>query len=186
MQTHNEYRIRVGSRIAVRRRIRWCAAFVGVLVVVVAGTAHGQGQYSGRNATTIVTDGAPIFLLPDASRTPLTKLQAGTSVRILGIDGEWVNLEFRDGIFGARKGYVLKMHVKLPETTTPRNDDQRLRALQAAARRAEAAAATASGAGSPQARCQNISCIPPSVLMNVRPPMLVNPRISETVRRGED
>jgi hypothetical protein len=168
-----------------QRRIRWCAAFASVLVLFVAGIAHGQGQYSGRNATTIVTDGAPVFLLPDSSRTPLVNLPAGTSVRILGIDGEWVNLEFRDGIFGARKGYVLKMHVKLPETATPRNDEQRLRALQAAARKAEAAAATAS-AGSPQARCQNISCIPPSVLMNVRPPMLVNPRISETVGRAED
>jgi hypothetical protein len=155
----------------------------GVLAVFVAGTAHGQ--YSGRNAATIVTDGAPIFLLPDSSRTPLTTLPAGTSVRVLGIDGEWVNLEFRDGIFGARKGYVLKRHVKLPETTTPRNDEQRLRALQAAARKEEAAAATAN-AGSPQARCQNISCIPPSVLMDVQPPMLVNPRISETVGRAED
>jgi len=167
-----------------QRRIRWCAVFAGVLVVFVAGTA--RGQYSGRNAATIVTDGAPIFLLPDSSRTPLTKLPAGTSVRILDIDGEWVNLEFRDGIFGARKGYVLKMHEKLPETTTPRNDEQRLRALQAVARKTEAAAATASGAGSPQARCQNISCIPPSVLMNAQPPMLVNPRISETVKRAED
>jgi hypothetical protein len=167
-----------------RRRIRWCAALASVLVVFVAGTAHGQ--YSGRNATTIVTDGAPIFLLPDSSRTPLTKLAAGTSVRILGINGEWVNLEFRDGIFGARVGYVLKMHVKLPETAAPRNDEQRLRALQAAARKAEATAATESGPGSPLARCQNISCIPPSVLMNLRPPMLVNPRISETVNRGDD
>jgi hypothetical protein len=152
--------------------------------VFVAGTAHGQ--YSGRNATTILTDGAPIFLLPDSSRTPLVKLPAGTSVRILGIDGEWVHLEFRDGIFGARVGYVLKMHVKLPETTTPRIDEQSMRALQAAARKAEATAATESGAGSPLARCQNITCISPSVLMNVRPPMLVNPRISEAVRRAED
>jgi hypothetical protein len=169
-----------------QKRIGWCAALVSVLVVFVAGTAHGQGQYSGRNATTIVTDGAPVFLLPDSSRMPLVNLPAGTSVRILGIDGEWVNLEFRDGIFGARVGYVLKMHVKLPETTTPRNDEQRLAALKAAARKAEATAATESGAGSPLARCQNISCIPPTVLMNVRPPALVNPRISETVKRGED
>ena len=166
-----------------QRRIGWCAVLASVLVVFVAGTAHGQ--YSGRNAATIVTEGAPIFLLPDSSRTPLTKLPAGTSVRVLGIDGEWVNLEFRDGIFGARVGYVLKMHVKLQETTSPRNDEQRLSALQAAARKAEAAA-TESGAGSPVARCQNISCIPPTLLMNSRPPMLVNPRISETVKRGED
>ena len=147
----------------------------------VAGTA-AQGQYSGRNATTIVTDGAPIFLLPDSSRAPLTKLPAGTSVRVLGIDGEWVNLEFRDGIFGARVGYVLKMHVKLPEPTAPR-DEQKLSALQAAARKAEAAAATERGFGT---HCQSITCIPPTLLMNVRPPMLVNPRISETVRRSEN
>lgn len=167
-----------------QRRIRWCAVLAGVLVVFVTGTAHGQ--YSGRNAATIVTDGAPIFLLPDSSRTPLTKLPAGTSVRVLGIDGEWVNLEFRDGIFGARVGYVLKMHVKLPESTRPRDDEQRLSALQAAARKAQATAATESGAGSSVARCQNISCIPPTLLMNSRPPILVNPRISETVRRSED
>jgi hypothetical protein len=163
-----------------QRRIRWCAVFAGVLVVFVAGTAHGQ--YSGRNAATIVTDGAPIFLLPDSSRTPLTKLPAGTSVRVLGIDGEWVNLEFRDGIFGARKGYVLKMHVKLPQPTAPR-DEQKLSALQAAARKAEAAAATERGFGT---HCQSITCIPPTLLMNVRPPMLVNPRISETLRPSEN
>jgi hypothetical protein len=151
----------------------------GVLVVFVAGTAHGQ--YSGRNAATIVTDGAPIFLLPDSSRTPLTKLPAGTSVRVLGIDGEWVNLEFRDGIFGARVGHVLKMHLKLQETTSPRNDQERLSALQAAARKA--AAATESGVA---ARCRNVTCIPPNLLMNARPPILINPRISETVRRSED
>jgi hypothetical protein len=166
-----------------QRRIRWCAVFAGVLVVFVAGTAHGQ--YSGRNAATIVTDGAPIFLLPDSSRTPLTKLPAGTSVRILDIDGEWVNLEFRDGIFGARKGYVLKMHVKLPQPTAPR-DEQKLSALQAAARKAEATAAPESAAGSPLGGCQNITCIPPTLLMNVRPPMLVNPRISETLRPSEN
>jgi hypothetical protein len=148
--------------------------------VFVSGTA--QGQYSGRNAATIVTDGAPIFLLPDSSRTPLTTLPAGTSVRVLGIDGEWVNLEFRDGIFGARVGYVLKMHVKLPETTSPRNDQQRLSALQAAARKAEAAAATESGVAP---GCRNVTCIPPTLLMNVRPPVLVNPRISETVTRED-
>jgi hypothetical protein len=147
--------------------------------------ATAQGQYSGRNAATIVTDGAPVFLLPDSSRTPLTKLPAGTSVLVRGIDGEWVNLEFRDGIFGARVGYVLKMHVKLPGPTAPPRDEQKLSALQAAARKAEAAAAraTESGLG---ARCQSITCIPPTLLMNVRPPMLVNPRISETVTRSEN
>ena len=146
----------------------------------VAGTA--QGQYSGRNAATIVTDGAPIFLLPDSSRTPLTTLPAGTSVRVRGIEGEWVNLEFRDGIFGARVGYVLKMHVKLPGPTAPR-DEQKLSALQAVARKAEATAATERGFGT---HCQSITCIPPTLLMNVRPPMLVNPRISETLRPSEN
>ena len=146
----------------------------------VAGTA--RGQYSGRNVATIVTDGAPIFLLPDSSRTPLTKLPAGTSVRVLGIDGEWVNLEFRDGIFGARAGYVLKVHVKLPEPTTAPRDEQKLSALQAAARKAEAAP-TESGVA---AGCQSITCVPPTLLMNVRPPTLINPRISETVRRTGD
>ena len=82
-----------------QRRIRWCTVFASVLVVFVAGTAHGQ--YSGQNAATIVTDGAPIFLLPDSSRTPLTKLPAGTSVRVLGIDGEWVNLSFETGFLRA-------------------------------------------------------------------------------------
>lgn len=155
-----------------------------LLVVLVAGTAHGQ--YTGRDAATIVTEGAPVLLLPDPARTPLAKLPAGTSVRVLGADGEWVNVEFRDGIFGARVGYVLKMHVKLPEPTAPRDDEQKLSALRAAAQKAEAAAAKQSGAGAPVARCQNIRCIPPAVLMNARPPMLVNPGISATVRRGED
>ena len=61
----------------------------------------------------VITDAAPVFLYPDAQRTPLRTLPAGTSVRILEETSEWVRIEFSDS-FGNRIGYVQRKFVRRP------------------------------------------------------------------------
>lgn len=61
----------------------------------------------------VITAAAPVFLLPDAQRTPLRTLPAGTSVRILQETPEWVRIEFTDQ-FGVRVGYVQRKFVRRP------------------------------------------------------------------------
>jgi hypothetical protein len=114
----------------------------------------------------------------------LTTLPAGTIVRVLDIKDEWMNVEFRDERFGPRVGYVLKTHVKVEESTADRDQAQRLAAARlAAAKSADGASARSSGVRDSAANCRRIDCIPPTVLMNARPPLLVNPQSSTTVQR---
>jgi len=61
----------------------------------------------------VITEAAPVFLYPDAKRTPLRTLAAGTTVRILEETPDWVRIEFVDN-FGARIGYVQRKFVRRP------------------------------------------------------------------------
>lgn len=79
-----------------------------VLVVLGIAVVGGQPQ-PGR----IAAETAPIFLRPDASRTPLTTVRRGTMVTILSAEGDWLRVQFRDH-FGERTGYVEARHVQQP------------------------------------------------------------------------
>jgi hypothetical protein len=61
----------------------------------------------------VIVESAPVFLLPDATRTPLRTLPAGTSVRVLEEKGDWVRIEFRDAQYGARVGFVQRKFVQV-------------------------------------------------------------------------
>jgi hypothetical protein len=60
----------------------------------------------------VLIEAAPVFLLPDTTRTPLRILARGTYVRVLEDQGEWLRVEFPDSQFGPRVGYVEKRHVR--------------------------------------------------------------------------
>ena len=64
----------------------------------------------------VIVEAAPVFLLPDATRTPLRILQPGTSVRILEETTDWVRVEFQDVQFGRRVGYVQRKFVQTRKT----------------------------------------------------------------------
>lgn len=66
----------------------------------------------------IVTTVAPIMLVPDAARVPLRTAAVGTSLEVLGEEGDWLNVRFRDPQFGPRVGYVETRFVRVirPET----------------------------------------------------------------------
>jgi len=42
---------------------------------------------------------ANVYLKPDRSRTPLRTLEPGTVVKILSVDGDWMQIEFTDPQF---------------------------------------------------------------------------------------
>ena len=60
-----------------------------------------------------VTAIAPIYLLPDANRSPLRTAAVNTTLRVLEGKGEWFKVEFRDPQYGLRQGYVLARNVRL-------------------------------------------------------------------------
>ena len=64
-----------------------------------------------------------MYLVPDATRIPLTTLPAGTSVRVVAREGEWYRIVFRDRYLGDRTGYVLVSNVRIepaaPAPATP-------------------------------------------------------------------
>jgi hypothetical protein len=61
----------------------------------------------------VIAEATPAFILPDATRTPLRTLPAGTTVRILEEKGDWVQVEFNDPQYGRRVGYVQRRFVQL-------------------------------------------------------------------------
>jgi len=63
----------------------------------------------------VIIETAPVYLLPDATRTPLRMLTPGMTVRILQETGDWFRVEFRDQQFGPRVGYVLRKYVERPK-----------------------------------------------------------------------
>ena len=56
---------------------------------------------------------APVFGLPDATRTPLRTLPAGTTFAVREQKGDWVQIEFNDPQWGRRIGWVQRKFVKL-------------------------------------------------------------------------
>jgi hypothetical protein len=49
---------------------------------------------------------APVYLMPDSSRTPLRVLPKGASLTFLEAAGVWYHVTFRDPQWGTRYGYV--------------------------------------------------------------------------------
>jgi len=63
--------------------------------------------------TGVTTANTPVYLRPDATRTPLRQLPTGTSLRVLDTVGDWLQVEFNDLQYGRRVGYVQKAFVRI-------------------------------------------------------------------------
>jgi hypothetical protein len=61
----------------------------------------------------VVIANAPIYLLPDANRTPLRTAAINTSLRVLENTGAWLKVKFRDPQLGLRQGYIQAQNVRL-------------------------------------------------------------------------
>jgi len=88
-----------------------------ILSLVVAVTADAQtlGPSHSQSQSVIVTNAAPIFLLPDNTRTPLRVASAGSRLGLIKVEGDWYNIEFRDPQYGERVGYVEKKFARLSQ-----------------------------------------------------------------------
>jgi hypothetical protein len=64
---------------------------------------------------------APIFLYPDERRPPLVVAKEGSLIRVVGEDGDWYNVEFRDPALGVRVGFIQKKNVSAlaPDSSRP-------------------------------------------------------------------
>jgi opacity protein-like surface antigen len=72
------------------------------------------GRVSGPESGTILV-AAPVYLRPDANLQPLRTLDAGTPVKVLQENGDWIRIEFNDRILGPRTGYVMRKYIQLPK-----------------------------------------------------------------------
>jgi len=96
---------------------RHIMASVGIsiaLVLSVPALCLSQNPSMG-----VVTADAPVFLFPDATRTPLTILVKGTTVRVLQRQGNWYRVVFRDARFGDRTGYISADSLEIQQSAKP-------------------------------------------------------------------
>jgi hypothetical protein len=96
--------------------------FVAASVVTVPSPVLGQQRVQQR--AQVIKD-APIFLVPDASRTPLRIVEEGTRLTVLSVRKEWFEVEWQDRQYGPRVGYIRAEFVRLysdqsaPPAATP-------------------------------------------------------------------
>ena len=83
-------------------------ALVIALAVLCAAPVAAQPEIA---KATVITN-APIFIQPGA-QTPLRVAKAGTALKVLQEEGEWLEVEFNDPQFGRRVGWVQKKLVQV-------------------------------------------------------------------------
>lgn len=74
----------------------------------------GGNRPAGRGEAIVNIDSG-VFVLPDANRSPLRILQAGTRLKVLEATDEWLKVEFNDRQWGARVGYILRRNCSYRE-----------------------------------------------------------------------
>lgn len=79
-------------------------AFLWVVLSAAAVIAQSQA---------VVTTNAPIFIGPVISQTPLRVAAVGTTLKVVGEQNDWVQVEFQDPQFGRRIGWVQRDLVKV-------------------------------------------------------------------------
>ena len=78
---------------------------VYVLALVPLAAAQGGG-------TAIAVSNVPVYIAPDAARTPLRVAAQGTTFTVVSEEGEWTKVQFNDPQWGPRVGYVATRALK--------------------------------------------------------------------------
>lgn len=93
-------------------RLLSCVLVLQLLIFggLASSVASAQG---GRTA--VATEDAPIYLRPEAGRTPLRTAAPGTRFIVVGEDVGWVNVEFQDPQHGRRVGWVERRLVRIDD-----------------------------------------------------------------------
>ena len=71
------------------------------------------------NGTGILLANAPMFLVPEASRTPLATLPVGTAVRVVGKEGDWYKVIHHDSFLGDRTGDIQAASIRVELAASP-------------------------------------------------------------------
>ena len=95
-----------------------------VLIVFTLATETSTAAQRLQGPIGVVTANAPIYLLPDRSRTPLRELPAKTIVYVQETRGDWVQVTFDDSQFGPRMGWMERrfVAVRSPNPATPADE----------------------------------------------------------------
>ncbi|HXE79219.1 MAG TPA: SH3 domain-containing protein [Vicinamibacterales bacterium] len=80
------------------------------------------GQPNRAPVIAVAVTSAPVFVLPDAGRTPLRTLPPGTRLRVLDDRGEWLRVQFADPQWGPRIGFIQRKLVEISEPPEPPRD----------------------------------------------------------------
>jgi len=88
------------------KRISVALAIVGAIVI------HASSLV-GQRRTGATKDSTPVYLLPDASRTPLATLKRGEPVDVVEVQEGWVKVEFQDAVYGRRVGYAASANIAM-------------------------------------------------------------------------
>jgi hypothetical protein len=101
--------------------IRRTAVVVPALTLLLLLPADARAQSFGDVA--LVATESPVFLLPDATRTPLRRLPVGMALTILRRQGEWLQVSFEDPQLGRRTGWIEAKSVRIrPASAEPAPD----------------------------------------------------------------
>lgn len=130
--------------------VRGTVLLVAWLAAAPAVTLAQAPQPAGDQA--IVATEAPIYLYPDASRTPLRTLPAGTTLVIRDRKGDWLQVTFDDARLGPRTGWLESRFVRVRQATqalppSPATSDPPPAPNPRSTQPAPAARATAPGIG---------------------------------------
>ena len=74
---------------------------ITLTLLLVAASALAQSA-----GTATASQNAPVYVAPDASRTPLRTAAAGTVFAVVAEEGAWTRVQFKDPQWGVRVGYV--------------------------------------------------------------------------------
>ena len=85
---------------------------IRALVVVAASLCAAPAAAQTEIAKATVITNAPIYIQPGA-QTPLRVAKAGTALKVLQEEGEWLEVEFNDPQFGRRVGWIQKKLVQI-------------------------------------------------------------------------
>jgi hypothetical protein len=100
-------------------KARAYVAFALMILTSLPAAAQTSAAAQTRPGTGTVAVDAPMFLLPDAARTPLTTIPAGTVVRVLQKEGDFYQIVFRDPYLGDRTGYIQAASIRLDNAPLP-------------------------------------------------------------------
>lgn len=87
---------------------------VCLAIATFAATTDAKGQDRAETVITIVD--APIYVVPDPSRTPLRVARRDSVLRLLKREEDWCLIEFEDPQWGRRVGYVQAIHLRPAES----------------------------------------------------------------------